>query len=92
MLTFTFIGWLGANRRRVGNHARLSFFARAVALASNRDDDAVVQDAIQDGTRGDFVALLGPHRPRSGPPRSGRFRAKRCRTAARFPPGGREVR
>ena len=56
MLTFTFIGWLGVNRRRVKNHARLSFFAQAVALASNRDDDAVVQGAIQDGTRGDLVA------------------------------------
>ena len=52
MLTFTVIGWLGANRRRVGKHARLSFFPQTVALASNRDDDAVVQEAIQDGARG----------------------------------------
>ena len=39
MLTFIFIGWFGANRRRVGNHARLSFFPQEVALTSNRDDD-----------------------------------------------------
>ncbi len=56
MLTSTFIGWLGANRCRVGNNYRLAFFAQAVALASNREDDAVVQDAIEDGARGDLVA------------------------------------